>query len=215
MKLIRLERNYSSWSLRAYLMLRQTGQPFEEVAIPVLECDHYDYLREHCPAQKVPVLHVDGLVLWESLAIGEFLHERYGLYPKDWRQRALARCISHESHAGFAALRGACRRDMRGRPSLAIGPEVQRDLDRIGQIWSDCLSAGGPFLFGEWCLADAMYAPVATRLRTYGLSLGPHCDAYRDRVLEHPFMLDWCAGAELEQTVVEPGLHGPRHVARR
>lgn len=218
MELIRLECNYSSWSLRAYLMLCQTGQEFSELAVPTLDCDHYVHLRELSPSGKVPVLRVDGMVLWESLAIGEFLHERFpacGLYPAHSRQRALARCLACEMHAGFSALREHCPMDIRSRHPVELTDAVREDVRRIEQLWTDCLQAGGEFLFGGWTLVDAMYAPVVTRFRTYDVHVNEVCRAYCQRVLEHPWMRAWCEAAEHEETLVVPGLNGPTHVRRR
>lgn len=218
MKLIRLERNYSSWSLRAYLMLCQTGAPFEEVTVPILDCDHMVHLRKLSPSGKVPVVHIDGMILWETMAIGEYLHERFpeaGLYPQDSRERAAARCIANEMHAGFVALREHCPMDIRSRLACDITPRVQADLSRIEAIWSERLLEHEPFLFGAWSLADAMYAPVVTRLQTYGIELNDVCRGYCQRVLAHPWMRDWCEKAALEQTEVVPGLDGPTHARRR
>lgn len=217
MRLLRLECNYSSWSLRAYLMLCQTGQDFEEQAVP-MQGDFRDFLRQHTPCGKVPTLTVDGITLWESLAIGEFLHERFphcGLYPQDWRQRALARCLAHEMHSGFLALRAECPMDIRSRHSHRLSVPGQFDLDRIGAIWRQQLGSGGPFLFGEWSLADAMFAPVVTRIRSYGLPVAPECQGYCERVLNHPWMRAWCERAECETTEVTPGLSGPQAIRPR
>lgn len=219
MNLVRLERNYSSWSLRAWLMLKQCGRPFTETTVPILDGDHNVHLRALSPSGKVPVLHAEGMILWESMAIGEYLYERYprcGLYPEDARQRAQARCLANEMHAGFASLREHCPMDIRSRHQIPeLPPRVQKDVERIQALWRERLEQGGPYLFGEWSLADAMYAPVVTRFRTYGVEMDAACGAYCERVLGNPWMAEWCRLSEEEQSEVVPGLDGPTHIRRR
>jgi glutathione S-transferase len=156
------------------------------------------------PSGRVPVLHVDALVIWDSLAIAEFLHERFpraGIWPQDVAARALARSVSAEMHSGFHALRSEMPMDMRNSIAKVAAPDVQTDIARIEAIWSMCRSAhgrGGDFLFGAWSAADAMYAPVVSRFRTYGVPLSPAAQRYADAVWRWPALQDLAAEAAAE-----------------
>ena len=198
-------KNYSSWSLRAWLVLRATGVPYEEEVIPLDRPETKARLAARSPSGRVPVIEHDGGIVWESLAIAEYLAERFpqaGLWPGDARARAHARAVSAEMHAGFAALRTHMPMDIRARhPGRGRGPGVQEDIDRIVSIWEDCRrrrGAAGGFLFGGFCIADAMYAPAVTRFVTYGVPLPPAAAAYRDAVLAWPAMVEWAAAAAAE-----------------
>ncbi|MFC4353130.1 glutathione S-transferase family protein [Fodinicurvata halophila] len=190
-------KNYSSWSLRAWLPLRQVGIDFEEKVIPLRTAETAEAIRAWSPSGKVPVLIHEGRTVWDSLAIGEYLTERFpeaGLLPADTRARARARCVIAEMHAGFAALRKECPMDMRAHRPASLSPETQADVERISQLWEDCLSeAAGTdgFLFGSPGLADAFYAPVVSRFATYGISPGPQGKAYMQRVQEWPLYQEW------------------------
>jgi glutathione S-transferase len=203
---------YSSWSLRGWLPLVHVGVPFDEVVIP------FDgpagvptsAIRERSPSGKVPLLRHRDLLVWDSLAIGEYLAELFPdarLWPADGAARATARSVSAEMHSGFSALRTAMPMNVRRRPfELAVGPEVRADVARILSIWSDCRrahGAGGPFLFGAFSLADAMFAPVATRFRTYGVVLDAVAGAYVDAIHLHPAMQRWFAEARQEPWTIE------------
>jgi glutathione S-transferase len=198
---------YSSWSLRPWLAMKQAGLAFDEVKIPLYADGHADKIRRYSPAGKVPVL-VDGAVtVWDSLAICEYLAERHPekrLWPADAAARARARAVSAEMHAGFAALRGNMAMNVRrSYPGLGRTPEVAHDIVRIGEIWSSALRQyGGPFLFGEFGIADAMYAPVATRFCTYAVALGADAQAYAERVLALPAMRAWYAAAAAEREML-------------
>ncbi|HEU4619495.1 MAG TPA: glutathione S-transferase family protein, partial [Gammaproteobacteria bacterium] len=172
-------RNYSSWSMRGSLLVRQSGLECREVVIPLDTAEGRAKLREVSPTHKVPALHHEGRVVWESVALAEYLHERFperDLWPEDGAARALARCVSAEMHAGFMALRQRMPLDVRARVRLdPPGEDVRKDVRRIEQIWTSCraeFGAGGDYLFGRWCAADAMFAPVVSRFRTYGVALG-------------------------------------------
>lgn len=205
-------RNYSSWSLRASLAVRQSGIECTEAVIPLDTDEGRAKLKEMSPSRRVPVLHHRKLVIWDSLAITEYLHElepAAGLWPGDAEARAVARSVSAEMHSGFAALRGRMPLDLRGRHTVSAGPDVRADIARIEAIWNDCrarFGAGGDYLFGEWCAADAMFAPVVGRFRTYGVVLGQVAQRYADAVWSWPAMASLVAEAEGEPWTLDLGL---------
>jgi len=191
-------RNYSSWSLRGWLATSQSGIDFETELVRLSEPGSHAALLRHSPAGRVPVLVHGERVVWDSLAIIEYLAERCpdaGLWPADADARAMARSIAAEMHAGFAALRANMPMNLRkALPGKGRGPGVAADIERIGAIWREARSRfgqGGPFLFGPYCAADAMYTPVAARFRTYGVTLDPACQAYADAALAWPAFLAW------------------------
>lgn len=204
-------KNYSSWSLRAWLVLRRAGIGFDELLIPLDTADTRDAILRHSPSGRVPCLKHEGRVVWDSLAIAEYAAELApdrGLWPADPSARALARSVSAEMHAGFAALRAQLpmnlRADKRGR---ALTPEVERDIARIADLWAECRArfgeaGSGPFLFGAFTIADAFYAPVVTRFRTYGVPLDPMADAYASAIMAWPDMVAWIADAKREPWTV-------------
>lgn len=198
-------KNYSSWSLRPWLLLRQAEIPFEELRIQLYRPETRDRILEHSPAGQVPVLHDDEVTVWDSLAICEYLAERFpeaSAWPADKARRALARSISGEMHAGFSALRQElpmnCRLHLENYP---LSEDVEQDVQRVRAIWRDCrqrYGADGPWLLGDFSIADAMFAPVVLRFYSYGVELdGPEL-AYRDHVLGQPAIRDWVAGAQEE-----------------
>lgn len=190
-------KNYSSWSLRAWLAMKVLGLPFREVRIPLYGPESKRALLEYSPAGKVPCL-VDGEVhVWDSLAILEYLAERHpALWPADAALRARARSISAEMHSGFPNLRQHMCMNIRKRhPGKGRTPEVLAEIARIVALWSE---ARGPFLFGAFGAADAMYAPVVLRFRTYAVELPPVCRAYADAVLALPALQEWMRDAERE-----------------
>ena len=194
-------KNYSSWSLRAWLAMKVLGLPFRELRIPLYGPDSKRRLLEHSPAGKVPIL-VDGATtVWDSLAILEDLAEHHPqLWPADAAERARARAISAEMHSGFPNLRQhMCMNIRRRLPGKGRTPEVLAEIARVVAIWSE---ARGPFLFGAFGAADAMYAPVVLRFRTYEVELPPACRAYADAVLALPAMQAWIADAERETEVL-------------
>jgi glutathione S-transferase len=202
-------KKYSSWSLRPWLLLVHGGIPFDEVRIALRKPDTADRIREHSPAGRVPVLHAGKLTIWDSLAIAEFLAERHpnGVrWPADLEVRARARSVSAEMHSGFSALRQNMPMHCDASyPGGGRTPEVLADIARISQMWNDCrarFGAGGPFLFGTFTIADAMYAPVVFRFRTYGVALDEVCRAYVDTMVALPAMQRWLAEATAETDVI-------------
>lgn len=193
----------SSWSLRPYLALAQTGLPFETTTIFLDGPNTRADLKRVTPAGRVPVLHHDGLVIWDSLAICEYLHElapAAKLWPADRTQRARARSISAEMHSGFAAMRSAMSMDLAvDHHGEGHTPEALADAARVMDIWREALAAsGGPFLFGAFTIADAMFAPVTTRFTTYGVALDATCRAYVDAIAALPAMHAWRRDAQDE-----------------
>lgn len=204
-------KNYSSWSLRGWLMAKAAGITFEEVLIRLRQPNTKAEVLRHSPSGRVPALVHGDVSIWESLAIGEYLAELFPdaqLWPQDRGWRAVARAVSTEMHAGFSALRTHFPMNMRSSfPNRASTPEVQADVDRINAIWHDCrtrFGKEGAFLFGStFGNADAMYAPVVTRFRTYKVELDPGAQAYCDAVWAYPPMQEWAAAAKNEPWVFE------------
>jgi glutathione S-transferase len=193
----------SSWSLRPYLALAHTRLPFQDATIFLNRDTTGAEIAKISPAGKVPVLHHDGVVIWDSLAICEYLNElapEAQLWPADRAARARARSISAEMHSGFAALRKNMAMDI-GANKIGEGhvPEALADARRVQDIWRDALAAsGGPFLFGAFSIADAMYAPVTTRFVTYGVPLDAACAAYVSAISALPAMQQWRREAKTE-----------------
>jgi len=201
-------KNYSSWSLRGWLMAKQSGIPFTEIMVAPDDIDARAEILLLSPSILVPCLNYDGIKIWDTLAIGEFLNEiapDAALLPKDRAQRAHCRSICGEMHSGFAALRSALPMNLKAHfPDFKVWSKAQADIARIQAIWNECLSAyGGPFLFGEFTMADAMYAPVATRFNTYDVRIDPVCASYRDRILAYPAMQEWTQSAQSEPEEIE------------
>ena len=201
-------RNYSSWSLRGWLMCRLAGLKVETVMLPLDDAAARAELLLLSPSFLTPCLTYEGVVVWDTLAIGEFLNEiapEAGMLPADRAERSLCRSICGEMHSGFANLRAALPMNLRARhPGFKVWAGAQSDIDRITAIWRERLAASaGPFLFGEPTMADAMYAPVCTRFLTYDVALDPACAAYRDHILGLPYMRDWTAAALQEPDEVE------------
>ncbi len=201
-------RNYSSWSLRPWVLMRTLGIPFAEEMRWFAPGSNRDAFRAFAPNGTVPCLHDGATVVWDSLAIVEYLAERHpGVWPSDAAARAWARCAAAEMHGGFSALRNACGMNCGLRVRLhAIPPPLAQDIARIDELWSEGLSRfGGPFLAGDaFTAVDAFFAPVAFRVQTYGLALGPWAAAYAERLLALPAMQDWYAAA-LAEPQREPG----------
>lgn len=202
-------KNYSSWSLRAWLALRRTGQEFAEEVIPLREKDSYEHILRYSPSGKVPVLHHKGVVVWDSLAIGEFLAETYPkarLWPRDAAQRAHARAISAEMHSGFPDLRRTMPMNMRSSfPGHEITPETQADINRVTAIWRDCrlrFGGNGDYLFGAFTIADAMFAPVVSRFKTYGISLDDTVRVYAETIWNMPDLQQWYEAARNEPWII-------------
>jgi len=208
-------RNYSSWSMRGTLLVRQSGISCTEVVIPLDTEAGNAKIAEVSPTRRVPVLHIDGLVIWDSLAIAEFVHERApdaGIWPVEPTARALARCVSAEMHSSFGALRSQMPLDVRGRHTVPDTPELRADIERIEQIWRECRTRSarrGDYLFGAWCAADAMFAPVVSRFRTYGVALSRGAQQYADAVWKWPALTTLVAEAAAEPWSLDLGLSVP------
>lgn len=207
-KLIIGNKNYSSWSLRAWFLMRHAGIQFDEHRITLDEPGSAQRIAEFSPSGRVPVLILDDTLVWDSLAIAETVAERWPekrLWPDDPATRAHARSISAEMHAGFDTLRRSMPMNCRamGR-KVPLPDELTADIDRVIAIWSDCNHRyGGEWLFGEFSVADAMYAPVVLRFRTYGINLPDSAKVYANRVLESIAMQEWLTAAETEIEVIE------------
>jgi glutathione S-transferase len=201
-------RNYSSWSLRGWLLCKLAGLECETVSLPLDDAASRAELLLLAPSFLTPCLTHQGIKVWDTLAIGEYLAEvapKAGLLPGDRAERARCRSICGEMHSGFANLRAALPMNLKARhPGFKVWAGAQSDVGRIAAIWREQLAAsGGPFLFGDPSMADALYAPVCTRFATYDVALDPVCAAYRDRILELPFMREWTAAALQEPDEVE------------
>jgi glutathione S-transferase len=196
---------YSSWSLRPWLLMRQAGIAFEELRLSLYTEGAKQKILQYSPTGKVPVLRDGGLTIWDSLAICEYLAEKHPekqLWPADVAARALARAISAEMHSGFTNLRSQMPMNVRRQiPGRAKTPEAVAEIARIEAIWNDCRShhgKRGPFLFGAFSIADAMYAPVVSRLHTYGVTLPEKAGEYAGTIHTLPAMQEWIAGAHAE-----------------
>lgn len=209
MKLVIANKNYSSWSLRAWLLLREAGIPFEEEMVRFGDARFAERIQQYSPAGRVPVL-IDGdLAVWDSLAIAEYVAEKFPekkLWPEERAARARARSLCAEMHAGFSQLRS--RMPMNCEASLPLGRleiPVQRDVDRMVAMWVDArakFGAGGPFLFGRFCIADAYFAPIVSRFVTYGIDLPAPARAYVTTMTSLGSMQEWLAAARDEQEFV-------------
>lgn len=202
-------KNYSSWSLRGWLMARFAGLAFEERVLPPDDPANRADLLLLSSSIRVPDLRVGDVHVWDTLAIGEYLHENFpqaGLLPADPKARAHCRAICGEMHSGFASLRSALPMNLRAHfPKFKVWSRAQADIDRITTIWRECMDAhGGPFLFGaQRTLADAMYAPVCTRLKTYDVKVDPISQAYCDTMLSQPEMKAWIKAALAEPADID------------
>lgn len=202
-------KNHASWSLRAWLALKATGQPFEEIKIILRRPETKAEILLHSPAGRVPALKHGDLTIWDSLAICEYVAETWPeakLLPEDARARAVARSVMCEMHSGFVNLRTDLPMDINKLGSLprTAGEEAKLEIARVQQIWQDCrgrFGADGAFLFGGFTIADAMYAPVATRLRTYGIVMDPVAEAYVNALYAMPAMQEWIAAAAKEEVL--------------
>jgi glutathione S-transferase len=200
---------YSSWSMRPWLLMKHAAIPFDETRISLYSDDAKARLLQHSGAGKVPVLHHGGVTVWDSLAICEYLAERHPekhLWPPGTDARAHARSVSAEMHSGFINLRSQMPMNVRKRISREVrSPEADADIARIQAIWRDCRArygGHGPFLFGAFSIADAMYAPVVTRMQTYGVELTGSASAYAHEIQQLPAMREWVEQAHAEREVV-------------
>ena len=202
-------KNYSSWCLRGWLLCRMAGLEFEEEMLSSSDPNARAELLLLSPSFLVPALVHNGIKVWDTLAIAEYLNEAFpkaGLLPKDPAARAHCRAISGEMHSGFTNLRSALPMNLKSRyPGFKVWAGAQADIDRITAIWRECLARyGGPYLFGDRpTLADAMYAPVVTRFQTYDVSLDRTSADYCETILNLPDMLEWIEAAKAEPDAVE------------
>ncbi|MEZ4333036.1 MAG: glutathione S-transferase family protein [Myxococcota bacterium] len=203
-------KNYSSWSLRAWLALEQTGAAYTERLVSTGDPDWHDQVRRLSPSGKVPLLRDGELEIHDSLAIVEFLHERFpaaGLWPPAEGARAFARSVAAEMHSSFHALRASMPMDIQAdEPGRGTTPEALADADRIQAIWRECRerfgsASGGPFLFGPFTAADCFYAPVVFRFRAYHVPLDATARAYCDALVAEPKVAKWVAAARREPRV--------------
>jgi glutathione S-transferase len=213
LKLIIGNRAYSSWSMRGWLACRQSGEEFEEFVVPMFD-DEWQQRREgdeFAPSMgKVPILWDGECVVWDSLAIVEFLADRVGrdkFWPEDDSARGMARSMAAEMHSSFAHLRRELPMNVRRTyPPIELSEEVTGEINRILQLWAQARARfgnGGDFLFGKWCAPDIMFAPVVTRFITYGVKVPPFAELYMKAVLSHPDVNDWIDKAQDEPWVIE------------
>jgi glutathione S-transferase len=203
-------KNYSSWSMRPWLVLKKTGTVFEEIVIPLDRPETRAEVFKHSPSGFVPTLKDDELTVWDSLAICEYLNEKFPdakLWPHDPSARAVARSVSAEMHSGFSALRTNMPMNVRGNlPGKGRAPGVQEDINRISAIWRDCrarFGASGPYLFGAFSIADAMYGPVVSRFVTYQVELDADAKAYVNTMWADTALAAWAEAARREPWVIE------------
>ena len=203
-------RNYSSWSLRAWLPLKATGADFTEEVVLLGQADTAAEISRHSPTGLVPVLRDGDLVIWDSLAIAEYLAGKFpdaGLWPSDPQVRAIARSVVSEMHSGYTAVRGNMPMNIRASyPGAGRAPGVDQDIERFTTVWESCrrdFGAGGDLLFGGFTIADAFFAPVICRFRTYGVEMGGIAGAYTDAVWALPAMRDWVTKASAEKWNVD------------
>lgn len=207
-KLVIGNKNYSSWSLRPWILLKQKNIPFEEQRIPLHTETTKAAISKESPSGKVPVYIENGLTIWDSLAICEYMAETYpekNCWPADKKQRALARSVSNEMHSSFMTIRTTlfmnCRMQMVYKD---ITPKLEAELERVKQIWRDCRSQNpdGPFLFGAFTIADAMYAPMVIRFNAYGIETGATERDYIRTMLSVPALQEWMQQGKAEQEVL-------------
>lgn len=203
-------RNYSSWSLRGSLVVRQSGIDCDEVVIPLDLPGSKEQIAAVSPSRRVPVLYYDDMLIWDSFAIAEFLHEKRPdaeLWPPEASARARARSVSAEMHSSFGALRSAMPLDVRSRYDVQRTADVEADIERVVAIWTQCrreYGTGGDYLFGRWSVADAMYAPVVSRFRTYGVELGGAARDYAEAVWAWPALASLVTEAHDEPWTIDP-----------
>jgi glutathione S-transferase len=208
LKIVVGNKNYSSWSMRGWIVLRHTGAPFEEVVVPLDQPDTAATIKRWSPSGRVPAL-IDGEVtIWDSIAICEYLNEKFPaakLWPGDPAARAVARSVSAEMHSGFQALRGHCLMRIRSSfPARPLPDDVAKDVARVTEIWADCrrrFGKEGPYLFGAFSIADVMYAPVVSRFRTYSLPLEGAAKEYADALWDDFAVREWVKAAHEEKLV--------------
>ena len=209
LKLVIGNRNYSSWSLRAWLVLAKAGVSFEEILLPLDTPEFADEITQYSPSGRVPVLWDDGLCVWDSLAIAEYVNEQYAggrLWPEDSTSRAMGRSLAAEMHSGFNALRNELPMNIRSRRRVEGSEDLAKDLDRLFVLWGDALACHadeGSWLLGQFSIADAMFAPVVQRLLGYGVEVPEDLQAYVALMDGDEDMQRWKAEALKETWIVE------------
>lgn len=208
MKLVIGNKNYSSWSLRAWIAVAKTGLPFDEVLLQLDTPEFYTEIAKVNPALKVPTLVDEELVIWDSLAICEYLNDHYyddTAWPQDKKQRIHARCIAAEMHSGFTHVRNAMPMNIRATRKFEMNDDIAKDIARIDQIWSECLAKPNKpgWLFGRWSIADAMFLPVVFRFKTYQVKLSEAAQSYVDFALADADVQRWVEDALKESEIVE------------
>lgn len=207
--LIIANKRYSSWSMRGWLAMKLTGADFEEIVIPLDVETTKAAIAKHSPSGLVPTLKNGPRTIWDSLSIIEYLAELFpgaGFWPEDPEARAFARSVSAEMHSGFGALRSEMPMNIgASKPGHAHSETAETNIQRVMQIWRDCLHAfgGGPFLFGPASAADIMFAPVVTRFETYGIQMDDICRTYAHNVMTWPPVEEWCEAAKAEPWIIE------------
>jgi len=203
-------KNYSSWSLRPWLLLMEKGISFDETKIPLYIEGSKDELLKFSPSGKVPAFEHDGNIVWDSLSICEYIAEVYpetNCWPEGINERSFARSISHEMHSGFFAIRNMLHMNCRLEMIFDdISPQLQSDIDRICEIWRSCrdkYSKSGAYLFGDFTIADAMYAPIVLRFQSYGIKVGGVEREYMDMVLSNSSLKKWVSEGILETEIIE------------
>jgi len=209
-KLVIGNKNYSTWSLRGWLVAKRAGQPFEEELIPLHQPGSSEQKSQHSQAGLVPILYDGDQRIWDTLAIAEYLHEQHPearLWPEDEEKRAVARAVTCQMHSGFLALRSNMPMNIRHRaPSVGRGPGVLEDIAQMTALWREMRSqygSGGDFLFGEWCIADAFYTPPAFRFQTYEIPLEGEAAAYAESLLAMPEVREWAEAGIAEPWSIE------------
>lgn len=203
------DKNYSTWSLRAYLLMEKSGLKYNEIKLDLATEAFYSTLKSLAPTAKVPFLVDQNIRVWESLAICEYINETYlsgKFWPHAAAHRAKARALANEMHAGFSALRNEMPMNLRAKRKIQLSAAANRDLARIDSIFSEQMAEfanQGGWLFGDWSIADAMYAPVVMRLPTYGITLSETAELYCTQVRSDPVMQKWLADALLETAIVD------------
>ena len=193
--------NYSSWSMRPWLVLKRSGLSFDETVLPLLTEEFTDKIGALSPTRLVPVLHVGDAQITDSLAISEWAAEQVpSLWPEDPTKRAEARAITAHMHGGYLNVRKELPVNLRrDAPRPALPKVAELEIAQMQSLWARCLErSGGPFLFGDWCIADAFYTPVATRFRSYHIDIDPAAQTYCDALLAEPEFLEWERRAKLE-----------------
>jgi glutathione S-transferase len=201
-------KNYSSWSLRGWLLAKFAGLDFKELVVPPDDPDARKEILLLSPSILVPCLTHDGIKVWDTLAIAEYLNEikpKSGLLPADRAARAHCRAVCGEMHSGFSSLRSALPMNLKRKfPGHKVWARAQGDIERITAIWRECLATyGGPYLFGKRSMADAMYAPVVTRFLTYDVDVDKRCTAYCELIMKLPEMTEWIAAAKREPEEID------------